>query len=435
MEYNDKEVKEYMEIEKITLGGFKNIKKIEIELNKITSLLSINSYGKSNVLDAIIFGLSFIHATGEQKHDMMDINSYKPLNKNILYENFSFELELINNDNEEFNKVIYGYTFSWETSHKKSKILQEYLKIKSTNSQKYVSFIKRDEKNVLIKPSLSANCTKNIKIEDNELIINKLLAYDNLFFKDIINELNLIDIYIDRHFNTSKFYDNHLMKKNTQNYVLNENSNIPFLLFNLKNDYPEKYNLIINTMKDIFPFISQMEIAEYELNEEKLSNLLNSKKFVEENMLYFLFAIEENVVEPILFFNMSDGVRRVLLILITLVLAEINHCSIVAIEEPENSLNPKLLQRYLITLNGFAKNTKIIITSHSPYLVNYLNPSNIYLGLPNSNGLASFSKINEKSINKIINDARASDMLLGDYLFSLMSGDESDLETLSKYVE
>ena len=33
-----------MEIEKITLGGFKNIKNIEIELNKITSLLSINKF-------------------------------------------------------------------------------------------------------------------------------------------------------------------------------------------------------------------------------------------------------------------------------------------------------------------------------------------------------------------------------------------------------
>ena len=422
-----------MEIEKITLGGFKNIKNIEIELNKITSLLSINSYGKSNVLDAIIFGLNFIRAIGEQKREMMDMDS-KPLNKNILYENFSFELELINKNNDEYHKMIYGYTFSWETSHKKSKILQEYLKIKSTNSQKYVSFIKRDESNAMIKPSLSAKCTKSIKIEDDELIINKLLAYDSLFFENIINELNLINIYIDRHFNTSKFYDNYLMKKNTKNYIINENSNIPLLLFNLKSDYPKKYNLIINTMKDIFPFISQIGIVEYELNKDKLVSFSNSKKFVEENMLYFLFAMEENVVEPILFSNMSDGVRRVLLILITLVLAEINHCSIVAIEEPENSLNPKILQRYLITLNGFAKNTKIIITSHSSYLVNYLNPSSIYLGLPNSNGLANFSKINEKSINKIINDARASDMLLGDYLFSLMSGDESDLDTLKKYI-
>ncbi len=423
-----------MEIEKITLGGFKNIKKIEIELNKITSLLSINSYGKSNVLDAIIFGLNFIRAIGEQKREMMDIDS-KPLNKNILYDNFLFELELINKNNDEYNKMIYGYTFAWETSHKKSKILQEYLKIKSTNSQKYVSFIKRDENDAMIKPSFSAKCTKNIKIEDDELIINKLLAYDNLFFENIINELNLINIYIDRHFNTSKFYDNYLMKKNTKNYVLNENSNIPLLLFNLKSDFPEKYNLIINTMKDIFPFISQIGIVEYELNKDKLVSFSNSKKFVEENMLYFLFAMEENVVEPILFSNMSDGVRRVLLILITLVLAEISHCSIVAIEEPENSLNPKILQRYLITLNGFAKNTKIIITSHSPYLVNYLSPSSIYLGLPNNDGLANFSKINEKSVNKIIYDARVSDMLLGDYLFSLMSGDESDLETLKKYME
>ena len=151
--------------------------------------------------------------------------------------------------------------------------------------------------------------------------------------------------------------------------------------------------------------------------------------------IYFSVVIDKNIIEPIEISDMSDGVKRVLLIFTTLVLADINNYSLVAIEEPENSLNPKILQRYLIALNSFSRNTNVIITSHSPYLINYLNPSNIYLGLPNTEGVARFNRIKEKSSNKLLLDAKNMDMLVGDYLFDLMSGDGSDLEIINKYME
>ena len=43
-----------MEINSISLGGFRNIENIKVEIDDIISLLSINSYGKSNFLNAII---------------------------------------------------------------------------------------------------------------------------------------------------------------------------------------------------------------------------------------------------------------------------------------------------------------------------------------------------------------------------------------------
>ena len=43
--------------------------------------------------------------------------------------------------------------------------------------------------------------------------------------------------------------------------------------------------------------------------------------------------------------------------------------------------------------------------------------------------------IKEKSSNKLLQDAKNMDMLIGDYLFDLMSGDESDLETIKEYTE
>ena len=57
------------------------------------------------------------------------------------------------------------------------------------------------------------------------------------------------------------------------------------------------------------------------------------------------------------------------------------------------------------------------------------------LGLPNDNGIATFYKIKDKSVNKLMNDAENLDLRVGDYLFDLMSGDSSDLEILTKYTE
>lgn len=65
-------VSEVIEINRIKIGGIRNIKEVDVETDTITSLLSINSYGKSNYLNGIIFGIDFIHAPTNIKEIMMD---------------------------------------------------------------------------------------------------------------------------------------------------------------------------------------------------------------------------------------------------------------------------------------------------------------------------------------------------------------------------
>ncbi len=423
-----------MNIKYIKLDGFRNIANVSINTESITSLLSINSYGKSNFLNGIIFGINFIHAIPNYKTNMMKDDAYKPINKELYLNNFSFEMELLNIHG--FTSAIYGYSFAWENNIDGPEIITEYLKVKENDSQKYTYFIKRDKKSGFYKSSVSSSCTKKMKIENNELLINKLSAYDNLYFLDLIKDINNINVYVDSHFNTNEEYNIQMfLQRNYSDYNLNETTNVPRILFKIKKDYPDKYDLIVNTLKDIFSFIKDIKVVEFGVNKEILALGINNEQFVTANNIYQLYVLEENLNEPVEISNMSDGVRRVLLILTTLVLAQINHYSLIAIEEPENSLNPKILQRYLATLNSFAKNTKIIITSHSPYLINYMNPSNIYIGLPNNKGVAIFKKIKDKSIDKLLLDAKNMDMLVGDYLFSLMSGDDTDLKTIDNYVE
>ncbi len=426
-----------IKIDRIKIEGFRNINSVNAEISDITSLLSVNSYGKSNYLSGIIFGVDFIHALSYDKERMMDYETYKPFNTKILFKDFSFEIEFSFSEKNKITQIIYGYSFKWKKNEKDNpKILKEYLKIKENNSQKFATYISRDKKDAFYKSSLTGSCNKKINIEDNELVLNKIMAYDDLYYLTLVKQINNISVYVDKHFNTSTAYNiKTRIRKGFSDYNLGDDTNVPRILYKIKSEFPEKFELIVNTLRDIFPFIQDIKIIEYNVDVDEINKNIKTSNYIVPNNVYFLVALDKNISKTIDFASMSDGVRRVLLIFTTLVLADINNYSLVGIEEPENSLNPKIFQRYLMALKGFSKNTKIIITSHSPYLINYINPKNIYLGLPNNDGLAIFSKIKEKSINRLLNDADNMEMLVGDYLFDLMSGNDEDLEIMKRYVE
>ena len=79
------------------------------------------------------------------------------------------------------------------------------------------------------------------------------------------------------------------------------------------------------------------------------------------------------------------------------------------------------------------ENSKVIITSHSPYLINYLGLNNLYLGLSNEQGRAIFKRITSSGANKINSYATEIGSQAGEYLFSIISGvDEFDKELLRK---
>lgn len=427
-----------LKLEKIRIDGFKNILDSEIKLDKITSLLSTNSYGKSNLLEAIDFGFYFLNTTPKNKKQMMKWKPGFPFNKERLMQNFSFEIQCIMEINNKTFDVIFGYSFAWEGLKRKGKIVSEFLKIKDPEeSQKHTLFVSRDEENSFYKPSVSGRCDKEIKIDENELIINKLLAYDNLYYFEIIKTLNSINIYIDRHFDSTQSYEFPFISKNDDELSISENKDIPRVLFFLQKRYPKKYELIINTLKDIFPFIEDIKIKEIDLTEENFKTKMLSEDdlFKIAEKMYLLYAKHKNLITSIRLNEMSDGVRRVLLLLTYLILADINNYTLIAIEEPENSINPGLLKKYIIALDNFVDNTKVLITSHSPFLVNYINPSSLYLGVPNENGLAIFRKIKSSSVSKIYDAAEDLNVLIGEYLFDLLSGETDDQELLNKYLE
>lgn len=427
-----------MNIKRIYIDGFKNLDNVNVSLSKLTSLLSINNFGKSNYLEAVDFAMAFISANSKDKIQMMNIKNLIPILNYNFGENFKFEIEFSSNLNNQLYEVIYGYEFQWGLSkEREAKIVKEYLKIKQNDSQKFSLFVDRENENALYKAFNTGRCDKDILIKDNELLINKLSAYDNLYYIDVVKVLNEFEVYIDRHFDSEKLYRfNPLIEKGNDFLSPSSDNGIARILNELKNENPDKYNLIINTLKDLFPYITEVKIHEIDLTGHNKSNIDDDAPFKWADVEYILYVETKNISKEIQFRNMSDGVKRILSILTYITLADYKNIPLIAIEEPENSIHPGLLKKYLIALSNFAKNSKIIITSHSPYLINFMDLSNVYIGVPNSKEIASFRKIKNSAVSRINNHADDMDMMAGEYLFDLMSGyTKEDIESLKKYLE
>lgn len=429
-----------MKLQDITIGGFRNLKKTTIEFGGLTTLIALNSYGKSNVLSAIDFAVSFYKATPVVRQKLFRLESALPLNKATCYDDFYFEMHFLNSNGrsvgKEFEEAIYGYTFKWFRSDSTgAKITSEWLKVRPRNSQKYSQIIKRDTDTVLYKSSETGRCSKKATVKDDELLISKLAVIDSYFCSDVIEQILQMGIYIDHHLDASREYEIHPLIP-TQEDVLSLGSGIgiPHTFSILKEKYPDEYARITDAFCQLFPNISHIDVKEYPMNMGDLEGLPENIPYKIAKSAFVLWVVDDTLNQPIRFEDLSDGAKRILWMLTCLVKANLNNLALVAIEEPENSIHPRLLQAYLNIINQLLGECSILMTSHSPYIVGYLSPESLMIGTPTENGEAYFYPVSKSQVGCLIRDARDANMTTGGYIFDLLSGSGDDVAQLGQYL-
>lgn len=416
-----------MRIQAVAIGGFKNISNVRLSLERITALVSLNNFGKSNVLTAIGCGLDFINRSVADKKEMMSNTNFIPLNKNMFGHNFCFELDMLTNIEGEEYQVIYGYEFAWKTDEiKEPYIVSEYLKYRPTSSgQKYTQLINRDETKSLYKSSETGRCSSKIKVGSIELVVNKLLAYDGIFLASLIQKINSLKFYMENHLDAKSFYQpDPILRKGLDDVAITA-SNLPRVVYRLNEDHKDKFELLLDVYRELFPNVKDVIVKRFKINADN-DPLPDDAPFVITNDLYMLFVKDERLMQPIDFAMMSDGAKRVFMILVKLVLADVSKVSLIAIEEPENSVHPSLFQEYVQIISQLVSDCKVIITSHSPYIVSYLEPSWIYVGINTNPGVADFYTFKKSGQKALKSDSERFNMSMGDYLFSLLSDCETD---------
>lgn len=431
-----------MIINKIKIDGYKNINTTEIQFDDITALVGLNNYGKSNVLEAIDFAKNFIRNPYQIKGEMMKFTKAIPINNLVSNKNFCFSMEYTTDFENRNYEVNYEFSFHWLDNNNISGIESEVLKFRfNEKGQKYNTYISRTKDKAFYKSSETGRCDKIIKIEDNNLLVNKLSNFDELYYLEILKELNKFNFDFNTFLDASNAFDFvpfEIKGGNAYDLDKKTGSNIGRVIYNLREDYNNKYQLLMDSFLTLFPNIESVEPQKLifdKTNTNFIFNGTDENPFILANNIFRMMVKEKYNTIPHNFENLSNGTKRIFLLLTSVILADIHGIQLIAFEELENCIHPLLFQQLLIILTSIASECKIIITSHSPYLIQYLDLEKIYIGIPSNNGTAVFRKIKKSKQPSILKNAKEYGISTGDFIFELLVNSFEENEELCSYLE
>ncbi|MCI5131050.1 MAG: ATPase [Candidatus Electrothrix sp. EH2] len=147
----------------------------------------------------------------------------------------------------------------------------------------------------------------------------------------------------------------------------------------MEREHPKRFQLILNRIAEKIPGIDKIETEA--TNDDRLLLRFNDKGFQ----------------DPFYSQQMSDGTLKVFAYL--LLLEDPTPPPFLCIEEPENGLYHKLLeslaQEFREHATGRKGGSQVFITTHQPYLVDALEPSEVWILEKGPDGFSSIRRANE----------------------------------------
>ncbi len=149
-----------------------------------------------------------------------------------------------------------------------------------------------------------------------------------------------------------------------------EGSNIGNVLQYFQRQYPEQFKQILKQIAESIPGLRKIT-----------PEISNDKRLL-------LRFDEKGYVDPFYQQSMSDGTLKMLAYAV--LIADPSPRPFIGIEEPENGLYVRLVERLASNLSSHAdrgkSRTQLLVTTHSPYFVDALQPSQVWLLQKNEKG-------------------------------------------------
>ena len=149
-----------------------------------------------------------------------------------------------------------------------------------------------------------------------------------------------------------------------QSFLEVEGSNLSSWLHTFQSNHPEEFRRIVAVAREAFPEIESITVP------------------VSQSGTTFISTKEKGLRSPISLSHLSSGEIKFLQLLS--IIFSPYPVSLVAIEEPENNLHPRLLQLLIETYDrvrievGDAA-AQVFVTTHSPYLVDLMQPEDVVI--------------------------------------------------------
>ncbi len=433
-----------MILKNITVGNFKNIAVTTLDLSKITALVSVNNYGKSNLLEAIRFGFDFLASSPKNRIRLMSSLSNIPMIPSLIGKNYTFSVEFDDPHLNEYRHVKYSFEFIWQNDQKTGAVIvSESIEInRSPDSKKYTSYLKRSEGK--FRPGKSSTNFRNILLPSNCLAIDILSSYDDIEITDVVRTIqNLHSTFCSSLELSSSYSAFPIQFDLDEQFNFFVDQDIPKTLNYLKNKDPERYQQFLDSVYQLFPEFENIELRTYVYLSNNPSDFPASDNNDShqdlpihiKDELYKIFIKSQYLNQPISIENMSTGTKRIIWLLIISIFGADHGVNLIEVEEIETSIHPKMIRLLLESINDLLNNSTMILSSHSPYLIQYLKPDAIYIGVPNDKGIAQFKRIRRNKVKDILRISNGLGLSVGEYIFELLSGDEDSAYILDQYLE
>lgn len=404
-----------MIVDSIHIGGFANIPASRLKLQDVTALIAPNGYGKSNMLRAVEFGCKFISASDEVRAVMMSKEGAMPINKGMLRQDFRME---ICGFVDEFC-FEYGYSFMWATDGEEGAIKSEFLRIRQEEKKFRQALLRASVDEYAYLSSPAGRCTMKDSVSCNQLALRKLSQNEGLFYGKVVKALaGLTMPLLDTLDNPEAYFS----ADNSRGIALLDGLTLSAYLYRLREQKPMVYGVLEDGFRQLVPHLTRFEPTEIVLADGR-------------TRLYDILIEERNAAYPTSVRQMSSGSKRVVLLFSLCVAAGEKGLPLLMIEEPENSVHPRLLENLLLALHDYAGETKVLLTSHSPYLMRYLRASQMFFGLPNEEDVARFARLKEGKVRMVAKYASALELTVGEYMFDFMLDLEQEREKIDTFFQ
>ena len=405
-----------MTVSSFVIEGISNIGSLRLDVVSLNALIAPNGYGKSNVLRAIGFGMDFLSANEQEKIQMMR-SRFVPINNNMYRKDFRFEIMGSTMMDEQEMEYHYGYTFSWWAEDKEGRITSEWLKIKRSADQRFRQIINRPSTDeCMILPSPTGRCTKSFEVPSSQLALSAIAVRSDMYLNSIASQL--CDMTIPN-LETLDNPESYFSVDGDRGIRMLDGETISAYLYRLRTTDEDSYSILIDGLLQLLPGIEEFspEVITLADGQSKIYDIRVKEKFNS---------------QPTSIRQLSSGSKRIIFLFTLCVAAHKRNIPMIMLEEPENSVHPGLFQAYIQIISQLLDDCKVIITSHSPYIISYLNPSWIHVGMNRKPGVAEFFAFKKSGQKQLENDAAGFNMSMGDYLFSMLADSESNI---SDYLE
>ena len=406
-----------MTVRGFVIEGISNIGSLRLDVGSLNALIAPNGYGKSNVLRAIGFGMDFLSATEQEKIQMMR-SRFVPINNNMYRKDFRFEILGSTMMDEQEMEYHYGYTFSWWTEDKEGLIISEWLKVKRSADQRFRQIINRSSTDeCMILPSPTGRCTKSFEVPSSQLALSAIAVRSDMYLNGIASKLCAMTI---PNLETLDNPESYFSVDGDRGIRMLDGETLSAYLYKLRTTDEDNYSILIDGLLQLLPGIEEFspEVITLADGQSKIYDIRVKEKFNS---------------QPTSIRQLSSGSKRIIFLFTLCVAAQTKNMPMIMLEEPENSVHPRLMENLLLAMQNYASKTKILITSHSPYLMRYLQPQQMYFGLPKADGIAHFAQVNPSKMKFLYRYAGDMELTFGEFMFDFMLDIENDAEKVSTF--